>query len=206
MKTIASLLATVLSLLLADNGWAQGTVNFSNATSAYGTNVPDHLVRWDPFIGFPLGNTLVGSNSAGFNFSTLRAQLFYGPSTISAPGSLTAVTDAPATFRSTSSANVGSWIGGFRTLFGFQPGDTVRLNVIVWDVAFTPDPLQALAGAGGVFGTSGIFSYTIPAAGSQPTAYLPANQPPFFVTIPEPGTFALVAVGATALTILRRRK
>ena len=47
---------------------AQGTVNFANATSAYGTNIPDHLVRFGPtavLINPTLPGLLVSSNAAG---------------------------------------------------------------------------------------------------------------------------------------------
>ena len=82
------------------------------------------------------------------------------------------------------------------------------LNIIVWDIRATPDPLHALAtlGAGGLFGFSGTFNYTIPAAGSPPSAYLPSGQLPFFLPyfIPEPGSLALISFGALALLAWRR--
>ena len=201
MKAFANLELIVILLALAPGAWAQGTVNFANATSAYGTTVPDHLLRWGLA---ELAGTLVASNSGGMNFTSLRAQLFYGASTINTPGSLVSVTDAPASFRASTSANAGAWLGGTRTLFGFQPGDTVMLNVIVWDSSQTSDPLQGMFF--GLFGTSGLFPYTIPAAGSPPTAYLPANQLPFLVGMPEPGTMALTALGVVVWLVLSRRK
>lgn len=168
------LLITATLIVAAGSAFAQGTVNFANATSSYGTNLPDHLVRFGPTaasVNPGLPGSLVASNSAGVDLSGLRAQLFYGASTVNAADSLTAVTDAPATWRASTSANAGSWLGGFRTLLGFQPGETVHLNILIWDIRATPDPLQALAtlGNGGLFGQSGIFNYTIPAAGSPPT-------------------------------------
>ena len=189
---------------------AQGTVNFSNATSAYGTNTPDHLVRFSPTaaqINPALPGLLVSSNAANVDLSGLRAQLFYGASTINARESLTPVTDAPATFRASTSANAGSWLGGFRTLFGFNPGDTVHLNIFVWDIRYVTDPLQALInqGGGGLCGMSGIFNYTIPAAGSPPTAFLPSGQLPFvLLCVPEPGSVGLLGFGALALLAWRR--
>ena len=200
MKTlllVCALLSATVRLL------AQGTVNFSNATSAYGTNTPDHLVRFGPFAGPTLTGLLVSSNAANVDLSGLRAQLFYGPSTINVPQSLTAVTDAPATFRASSSANAGAWLGGFRTLLGFNPGETVHLNIIVWDVRVSADPFQA--NQLGYAGFSGIFNYTIPPAGSQPTAYLPSGQLPFlYPGVPEPGSVALLSFGALALLAWRR--
>lgn len=200
------LLLTATLIVAAGGAFAQGTITFANATSSYGSAVPDHLVRFDATAGAALNGVLVSSNAGGLNLSTLRAQLFYGASTISAAGSLTAVTDAPATWRASTSANAGSWLGGGRTLTGFQPGETVKLNIIVWDTAVTPDPLSQLADDG-YYGTSGLFNYTIPAIGSPPTAYLPSLQQPFSVGIvPEPSTFALAGLGAAALLIFRRRK
>ena len=191
---------------------AQGTVNFSNATSAYGTNMPDYRVRFNPqaaVIDPALPGLLVSSNAANRDFTGLRAQLFYGASTQNNPGSFTAVTDAPATWRASTSANAGSWLGGFRTLLGFSPGETVHLNIIVWDIRSTPDPLHALAtlGNGGLFGLSGTFNYTIPAAGSPPSAYLPWQYPfyPFTIPyVPEPGSLTLIGFGALALLAWRR--
>jgi hypothetical protein len=186
--------------------FAQGDVNFSNATSAYGVAVPDHLVRWDntaqlynPVLT-PGG--LVSSNFGGANLSTLRAQLFYGASTASTSDSLTPVAYAPATFRASTSSNAGAWIGGYRTLLGFNLFETVHLNVIVWDTSIVADPAQALAtsGGGGLFGMSGIFNYTIPNFGPE-FHWLPANQPAFLVglPVPEPSGIALLVLGATLL-------
>jgi hypothetical protein len=212
MKT--ALLVGLLTLCSL-TGLSQGTVNFSNATSTYGTNTPDHLLRFSSTtvqIDPALPGSLVASNTGGVNLTGLRAQLFYGASTVNNIFSLTAVTDAPATFRASTSANAGAWLGGTRTLFGFNPGDTVHLNVVVWDIRFSTDPLQSLAnyGNGGLFGLSWIFNYTIPAAGSPPSAYLPSGQLPFAIPypgiIPEPASLTLVGLGSLALLFWRKKE
>jgi len=209
------LLITATLIVAAGSAFAQGTVNFANATSSYGTNVPDHLVRFGPTaaqVNAALPGSLVASNTGGVNLTGLRAQLFYGASTVNNIFSLTAVTDAPATFRASTSANAGAWLGGTRTLFGFNPGDTVHLNVVVWDIRFSTDPLQSLAnyGNGGLFGLSWIFNYTIPAAGSPPSAYLPSGQLPFAIPypgiIPEPASLTLVGLGSLALLFWRKKE
>ena len=199
------LLLTIALIVVGPAAFAQGTVNFSNATSAYGSAVPDHLIRWRQGVQFPLvPGGLVSSNYGGLNLTGLRAQLFYGASTINSPASLTAVTDAPATFRASTSLNAGAWLGGFRTLWGFNPGDTVHLNIFVWDLALFSDPVQALAVDPAM---SGIFSYTIPAAGSPPSAYLPSGQLPFlYPGVPEPASLTLILIGGMALWLWRRNK
>src|SRR5262245_14305478 len=103
---------------------SQGFVVFDNTTSSL-QSPPDRLVRFtnaanlDP--AFTDGRPVfTNANNIG-----LRAQLYYGAST-AAEGSLVSVSAAPATFRSSTSANVGCWFGGGRTLDGFNLGDTVK--------------------------------------------------------------------------------
>jgi hypothetical protein len=75
----------LIGLAFVGSCFGQGTVNFSNATSAYGSAVPDHLVRWsDSAPGFNhllVPGGLVSSNYAGLDLTGLRAQLYYGAST-----------------------------------------------------------------------------------------------------------------------------
>ena len=204
-----ALLLAITLIAVVSSAFAQGIVTFANATSSYGSAVQDHLIRWAPWVQnldpalTPGG--LVSSNSGGVNMTGLRAQLFYGASTINSPMSLSAVTNAPATFRSSTSANAGSWIGGTRTLWGFNPGDTVHLNIMVWNLDYGIDPWHQAFGLDAAM--SGIFSYTIPVSGSPPTAYLPAAQVPFFYPgVPEPGSLTLIAFGGMAWWLWRLRK
>jgi hypothetical protein len=212
-------LLTITLALVGSALYGQGTIVFSNGTNTYGTTTPDHSVS---FIGAPFGNSIpVSSNYAGMDFSTLRAQLYYGASTQTSMAGLRAVTDAPATFRPSTSVLVGSWLGGgMRTLQGFDVGSTVNAAVLVWDTRYYADGLVAYAaimqgGAwDGLFGTSGVFQYTIPGAPAPPYEYFMANQPPFSIYyfspeqpfgFPEPSTFAIAACGLVVISIRRRK-
>lgn len=199
--------------------YGQGTINFNNATSTYGAATPSHLISFGTTASLVnsslVAGGLVGNNSYGVDLSALRAQLYYGSTTATSIGSLTAVTSAAGTFRVSTSLNVGSWVGGgIRTLVGFDVGATVNAAVIVWDSTKYADGLAAFNAANstglwdGLYGTSGIFTYTVPAAGSLPSAYFMSNQGAFTIggAVPEPSTMALAGLGAAALLIFRRRK
>jgi len=102
------------------------------------------------------------------SFPGLVAQLFYGASTASL-NSLVAVSTAPASLRNSTSASAGTWFNfGSRTLTGFNPGDTVNLQVRVWDISKGTDFCAAIADPnygtplGNFYGYSAIFSYTVP--------------------------------------------
>jgi hypothetical protein len=151
------------------------------------------------------------------------AQLYYGASTAAA-GSLVAVSTAPGGLRASTSASVGTWFGnGSRTLTGFNPGDTVSLQVRIWDISKATDYAAAAALAANNpagyavaalghnwIGTSAIFQYTITTNPTPaPSEFNMNNFQGFsltFVPIPEPTTLALAGLGAAALLIFRRRK
>lgn len=211
------LLLTAGLVALTTAAFAQGSVNFANATSAYGAVTPSHLLTWansaTNFDSRLVPGALVSSNYAGVIRGGLVAQLYYGASTINSLAGLTAEPTI-ANFRSSTSANAGSWLGGFRTLTGTAAGDTLNLAIVVFDTAFAANGLDAYNQFqantyAGLFGWSGLFSYLAPLPGAPVSAYLPANQLPFSVgavLIPEPSTFALAGLGAAALLIFRRRK
>jgi hypothetical protein len=177
------------------SAFAQGTVNFNNNGLLAGN--PDSI------------KVFYGPQSAGqpltLAFGAYVAQLYYG-----APGSpedaLTAVQSPASNFRVSTTTNPGTWSGGTRTLAGFAEGAAVALQVRVWNTADGADYATAFAkNAGNFTGKSSIFSYTVPAAGSPPAAYLMTGFQGFSVAVPEPSVIVLGILGAGAF-LLRRRK
>lgn len=193
---------SVLLLGAACSVFAQGTVNFSNGSGEL-SSPPDRLIRWSAFpyspgepTPFPVGSP-VGSNG----IPGLRAQLYYGDSTAS-ESSLAPVSFAPATFRSSTSPNAGTWFGGTRTLDGFSPGSTVNLQVRVWDISLASS-FEASTALGGTYtsaiGISQIFRYTIPTSPFDLQAFNMNNFMAFTIsqpsTIPEPTSIVLFVLG-----------
>lgn len=164
------LLLTTAMTLTAALVFGQGQVNFNNVSTAWSPADSSHLLHFQDTGPFAIPNgTLVTSNVVA-GLGGLRVQLYYAASTVVAPGSFTAVTAAPATFRGTTSASTGAWIGGgTRTLTGIPNGTAGNLLIIAWDSAYAADGLTAYAGlgstygeaaGGALFGMSSIFSYT----------------------------------------------
>jgi hypothetical protein len=207
----------------AVSSFGQGTVNFSNLSTAL-SSPPDRLIRFGvpgsewtgPPAGAPASTNLING---------LVAQLYYGASTAAA-GSLVAVSSAPGGLRSSTSASVGTWFGnGSRTLTGFNPGDTVNLQVRVWDISKGTDYNQvayslnndlafAIAYMGVIgnwIGCSAVFQYTIPTNPTPaPSEFNMNNFVGFSLEFPlagcpEPTPLALAGLGA-ALLLFRRRK
>jgi len=180
------------------NSSSQGIVSFNN-TSAVLTSPPDRLVRFDPLtIGTGAPNPF-GTNNAPVVGANFVAQLYYGASTAD-EGSLTAVSVSPATFRPSTTANPGTWIvGQQRVLDGFNLGDTVNLQVRVWDITFGSTYSTV---TGGLRGTSTVFSYFIdPFPSGDDFMH---NFQGFNITaVPEPGTMSLVIFGILCLGFVK---
>jgi hypothetical protein len=142
--------------------------------------------------------TFFGVPVTGTNFS---AVLLYGASA----SSLTPH-PSPARFRVTTTSQPGTWNGGVRTLTGIPniPGTLVSMRVAVYDnVQFAS--YAAAAAAGGIYGLSPIFTYTVPTPPFGPTSFDMANFGAFGI-IPEPSVIALAAVGTFALWMIKRRR
>jgi hypothetical protein len=101
------------------------------------------------------GQPLVGTN--------WQAQLFLDTTTglVAVGGSGTGL------FRAAGTSSPGTWSGASRDLPGVNAGQTVQLEVRVWDVSQF-GTYDAASAAGGVTGTSGLFSYTF-APGNPPS-------------------------------------
>jgi hypothetical protein len=114
---------------------------------------------------------------------------------------LSAHTAAPSRFSPTASG-AGTWIGNDRTLTGFAPGQTVAMQVVVWDMRSGSTYENAALRA-----ASRVFTYTVPLDPlAPPAAYFMEGFGGFngLSFVPEPWVTGLALVGAGALFMLRR--
>lgn len=198
---------TFAAAVLTTSASAQGVVTFANASSTPGWANPlfDRYVHWDAGLGglfTPYG--LVASNSYGLNLTSLRAALYYAASTQNDISLFTPASGGSATFKASTSATVGSWFGGNRTLDTIPNGVTANLVVLVWDLSLASDPLSGNA-RGGIWGASSIFQYTPPSnPQAQPSDFLMTGLTAFTVGVPEPSTAVLTLLAIGALVRSRR--
>jgi len=104
----------------------------------------------------------------------------------------------------TTDALAGTWVGATRTLTGRLAGDVVTLQVFAWDQSAGATFAEARA-AGGAWGVSAPWDYTVPAAGSAASAFYIHGLRSFSL-VPEPSVIGLGLIGIGALFMLRRRK
>jgi hypothetical protein len=191
MKKLIPFLVLLAGTTLA---MAQGQVYFGNNVPFATPCTNSTRATADRLVGGTDGSPLVGSPLT--EPATWVAQLYYGANA----GSLAAHTAAPSRFSPTASG-AGTWIGGDRTLTGFAPGQTVAMQVVVWDMrSGSTYENAALRGA------SRAFTYTVPVDPLAPPAAYFMEGFGGFNFIPEPSVTGLALVGAGALFMLRRRK
>jgi len=205
------LLVTTAAVLLTVGAFAQGTVTFGNATSTAGITPADRQVTfsataaaYNPLL---IAGANVSSNYAGVDLSGLRVAMLYAPTTVTdlTKFSLGSFGLYP-TFKGSTSATAGSWFTKTATMDGITAGTTVNMAAIVWDTKLAASPLDKAALAG-LWGSSAIFQYTVPAGSTPaPAEFVPQNLRAFSIGIvPEPTSFALLGLGAAAMLIFRRR-
>jgi len=176
MKKVAVL---AMSLLAAVVSYGQGTVNFANAGATFSSPVKD----------------AAGANLSGNRY---MVELLAGTS----QGSMAAV-GSPAPFLTGGGA--GFFNGGVITIASVAPGAVGTFQVRAWDT--TRGATYAAAAASGQgYGLSNVFTGPTGGVGtpaSSPTSL--TGLTPFSLVVPEPSTYALLALGSAAM-FFRRRK
>jgi hypothetical protein len=204
------LIAIAVLGLAAVTSWAQGTVDFRNGGVSFKTTANRYVYfgAVGPGAGTPTPGSADPNRVTG---TAYVAGLWYVKGADQGAG-IENARQVGRTFAfrlpTTTDPNKGTWViaAGASPTFTFDDvaiGGAATLQVRVWDsVKFAS---FAAAVAGGEYGASAPFNYTVPAAGSAADAYyLDALRA--FAVIPEPSTIALGILGAASLLFLRRRK
>ena len=181
------LLAGIACLALSVSAFAQGTVNFNNSPGAVGGT------------GAPVFDV---DGTTRLEGTAYLAQLYAGPDAGSLQGwgaSLGFRTGAGAGFFNTTGVDTARSIGNVAA------GAVATIEVRAWEAAGGTSFEAAQAG-GFKWGASSQFTVTTGGAGQPPS--LPANLVGLtsFSLVPEPSTYALLALGAAALFLRRRSK
>jgi hypothetical protein len=205
------LIAIAVLGLAAVTSWGQGTVDFRNGGVTFKTATANRYIYFGN-VGPGAGTPVPGSADANRVVGTSYVAGLWYVNGADQGGQIASARAVGRTFAfraaTTAEANKGTWVvaAGASPTFTFTDlaiGQSATLQVRVWDSAkFTT--FEA-AVAGGEFGASAPFNYTVPAAGSAADAYYLDNLRAFAV-IPEPSTIALGILGAASLLFLRRRK
>ncbi|HXJ58094.1 MAG TPA: PEP-CTERM sorting domain-containing protein [Verrucomicrobiae bacterium] len=196
-------ITTVCALMgIVGSGLAQGTVDFRNGGITFRTEA-DRRVYLGAVGGTPLTGTTWVAGLWYVEGNNLALPTLYND--------LMQV-GREFHFRPDTAALKGYWVAPagvspIVVLPGVDIGETAVLQVRVWDSA----KFQTFAGAqaGGQFGASCPFLYTVPPAGSPPDAYYMDNLrtiPGSPECIPEPSTWLLLAAGAIGLVVWRRTR
>lgn len=204
------LIAIAVLGLAAVTSWAQGTVDFRNGGVTFKTT--NNRYVYFGAVGPGAGTPTPGSADAGRVVGTSYVAGLWYVKGLDQGGQISGARQVGRTFafrpNTTAAANQGTWIvaAGSSPIFTFDDvalqGPTT-LQVRAWDSAKFATFEAAVAG--GEFGASAPFNYTVPAAGSSSDAYYMDGLRAFAI-VPEPSTIALGILGAASLLFLRRRK
>ena len=175
---------TVALVAVHAAAFAQGTVDFANQGVGFRATVYDAG-------GVACRNTFL-------------ADLFWAPGVISDSRLLTPLNE-PALF---GYSTPGYFYGGTRTI-PTAPNVPITVQVRVWDVYSGPSWYAASTVLGSMIGESIMFQVNPadPSGTPTPLTGLSAQPQPWqlYFNIPEPSTFACVALGLTGLFMCRRR-
>jgi hypothetical protein len=179
------LLAGIACLALCVGAYAQGTVNFAN------TATPTGVAGGAPVFDVDGTTRLEGTAYLGQIYGGLTAE------------SLAPYGD-PLGFRTGVGAGFFLATTTPVPIATVAPGEAATIVIKVWEAAGGTS-FEVAQGAGFKFGESAPISVTTGGVGSPPS--LPGNLVGLtsFSLVPEPSTYALLALGAAAL-FLRRRK
>ena len=186
MKRLA--LVALTSVAVVATAYAQGTVNFNNRV-----------------VGSVVAPVYNVDGVTGLDGDAFTAQLFGGAQGAAAD-SLTPL--APATIFRTGAGAGFVVAAGAVAVTGVAGGETATLQLRAWDnMGGTLTDFDAAVAAGAAWGASTPFDV---AGLGDPSASPPTTPPNLvgltsFSLVPEPSTYALLALGAGAL-FLRRRK
>jgi len=196
-KTLAIVAIAALNVFAS---FGQSTVNFNNtATTFTDSATVDRFVYADR-VG---GTRLIGQNYAAALYWGTSADSINNLAVLNATD--TSVLGARGLFRVATTASPGTWSGGARTLLGTTLGQSLFLQVRVWDIATFANYDLAKAG-GGITGQSDAFAYTTSSSPTPPPSDLVMNNLRAFALVPEPSTIALGLLGLGSLLLFRRRK
>jgi len=204
------LIAIAVLGLAAVTGWSQGTVDFRNGGVTFKTTANRYV--YFGAVGPGAGTPTPGSTDPGRVVGTSYVAGLWYVRGADQGGQINGARQVGRTFAfrasTTAAANQGTWVvaAGASPNFTFDDvaiGGSATLQVRVWDSAKFSTFEAAVAG--GEYGASAPFNYTVPAAGSTPDSYY-LDSLRAFAVIPEPSTIALGILGAASLLFLRRRK
>ena len=196
--------------LAAVSSWAQGTVDFRNGGVSFKT-VANRYIYFGtvgPGAGTPTPGSTDPNRVVGTQFV---AGLWYVKGADQG-GQISNARQVGRTFNfrppTTSEATKGTWVipAGASPIFTFDDvamGESATLQVRVWDSSKYATFETAIAG--GEYGASAPFNYTVPTAGSTPDSYYMDNLRTFNNSlVPEPAPIVLGVLGVSWLFFRRR--